>query len=213
MTTEPTHGSSDDIDAEFRRLMEGLEIEVPEEAQSDTEAIGGEASDSEEKPFTVEDVLAAGDDSPALAVIVTPIARHTSLAGALRLSLAGEMLDKVLPAEARTVATENGALVTASATESEAHEMAQAVSATLRGIPLVLFWRRGDKMTATRYLSGERGDDIAPVLVLGACADLVEELLLGAVKVADLGEDDALDPRSLSKLQAMKYVTLGRWQK
>ena len=205
MTTEPTHGNSDDIDAEFRRMMAGLEIEVPEEAAEET---GGD-----DKTFTVEDVLAAGDDAPAVAVIVTPIARHTSLAGALRLSLAGEMMDRVLPAEARTVATENGALVTASATETEAHEMAQAVSATLRGIPLVLFWRRGDKMTATRYLSGERGDDVAPVLILGACADLVEELLLGSVNTADLNEEDSLDPRSLTKLQAMKYVTLGRWQK
>lgn len=72
----------------------------------------------------------------------------------------------------------------------------------------MLFWRRGDRMTATRYRNGERGDDVSPALVLGAVSDTVEELLLGAVTLADLGE--GIDPATISRTQALQWIPSGR---
>ena len=66
-------------------------------------------------------------------------------------------------------------------------------------------------MTATRYKNGERGEDISPAIVLGAVDDLVEELLLGATGVDELGE--GLDPAALSRTEALAWIASGKKRK
>ncbi|NMA78031.1 MAG: hypothetical protein GX960_12385, partial [Actinomycetales bacterium] len=70
---------------------------------------------------------------------------------------------------------------------------------------------RGDRMTATRYKNGERGEDISPAIVLGAVDDLVEELLLGATDAEALGE--GLDPSALSRTEALAWIASGKKRK
>jgi hypothetical protein len=62
-------------------------------------------------------------------------------------------------------------------------------------------------MTATRYKNGERGEDISPAIVLGAVDDLVEELLLGATAIDELGE--GLDPGALTRAEALEWIASG----
>jgi hypothetical protein len=91
--------------------------------------------------------------------------------------------------------------------EAAAHDLAAITSTALQRNGIVLFWRRGDRMTATRYKNGERGEDISPAIVLGAVDDLVEELLLGATAIDELGE--GLDPGALTRAEALEWIASG----
>ena len=68
-----------------------------------------------------------------------------------------------------------------------------------------------DLMTATRYKNGERGEDISPAIVLGAVDDVVEELLLGATELDELGE--GLDPAALTRAEALEWIASGKKRK
>ena len=92
--------------------------------------------------------------------------------------------------------------------EALAHDLAAITSTALQRNGVVLFWRRGDRMTATRYRDGERGEDVSPAIVLGAVADVVEELLLGARALADLEEGH--DPAALTRAQALEWIASGK---
>jgi hypothetical protein len=92
--------------------------------------------------------------------------------------------------------------------EDAAHDLAAVVSTALQRHGVVLFWRRGDRMVATRYKEGERGDDVSPALVLGAMSDEVEQLLLGALDLEELPE--GYDPSQLSRAEALKWISRGR---
>lgn len=190
----PDRGGSD-IDAEFARLTEGLGFD--------------------DSPLTVDDVLSAPapqdeeeDVEPAIAVIATSVAAATALAGAIRLGREARTDGADIPDGSRVLDTDTGAIAAGDLQEEDAHALAAITSTALQRNGLVLFWRRGDRMTATRYRNGERGDDVSPALVLGAVSDTVEELLLGAVSLADLGE--GIDPAAISRSQALQWIASGR---
>ncbi|WP_058235586.1 hypothetical protein [Devriesea agamarum] len=163
---------------------------------------------SPDSELTVDDILAAGDanKTPPMAVIVTPIASAKGLAGLLRIrrDAGGKDPDAALPESLRVIPCPSGAIAVASLDESTAHRVGELISRVLVRVPVALFWRRGDQMTATRYHGGERGDDVPPALVLGACDDLVEDFLLGVATVDD--RDDAIDPFSIGKMQALAWI-------
>lgn len=204
--------SDDDIDAEFARMMEGLDVpEVPEDTADPSARPADPAAGlaDPDRELTVEDVLgapsAASDpDAPVpLAVVATSVASAKALAGALR--LAGEPSDL----GAITVhGTDSGAIVVGDLDEPGAHDVAARVSAALQRLGVVLFWRRGDRMTATRYRAGERGDDVSPALVLGGVGSAVEQLLLGALDRTEL--DEGIDPAAVSRMQALRWLATGR---
>ena len=184
-------GSGTDIDAEFARLTQDLGFSM------------------DDTPLTVEDVLADPEDTePAIAVIATSVAAATALAGAIRLGREARTDGTDIPAGSRVLDTDTGAIAAGPLQEQDAHALAALTSTALQRNGLVLFWRRGDRMTATRYRNGERGDDVSPALVLGAVSDTVEELLLGAVTLADLGE--GIDPATISRTQALQWIPSGR---
>jgi len=182
-----------DIDAEFARLTQGLGLD--------------------DAPLTVDDVLAepaalAEDTEPAIAVVATSVAAATALAGAIRLGREARTDGTDIPADSRVLDTDTGAIAAGELREADAHALAAITSTALKRNGLVLFWRRGDRMTATRYRNGERGDDVSPALVLGAVSDVVEQLLLGAVTLAELGE--GIDPAAISRTQALQWIASGR---
>lgn len=185
---------SDDIDAEFARMMEGISLE-------------------EDAPLTVEDVLTDGgeDQEPSIAVIATSVATAKALAGVVRLGREARTDGIDIPVGTRTHDTSTGAIAVGPLAETAAHDLAAIASTALQRNGIVLFWRRGDRMTATRYKNGERGEDISPAIVLGAVDDLVEELLLGATGVDELGE--GLDPAALSRTEALAWIASGKKRK
>ncbi|APX32542.1 hypothetical protein BH708_07185 [Brachybacterium sp. P6-10-X1] len=178
---------ADDIDAEFARLTEGLSFD--------------------DAPLTVEDVLSDGtedDQEPTMAVVATSVASATALAGAIRLGREARTDGIDIPAGSRTLDTRTGAIAVGALAETAAHDLAAIASAALQRNGIVLFWRRGDRMTATRYRNGQRGEDISPAIVLGAVDDVVEELLLGAT---DLGElDEGIDPATITRAEALSWI-------
>lgn len=185
---------SGDIDAEFARLMEGMSLE--------------------EAPLTVEDVLTDGaeeDQEPTVAVVATSVVTAKALAGVIRLGREARTDGLDIPAGTRTLDTTTGAIAAGPLAETAAHDLAAIASAALQRNGIVLFWRRGDRMTATRYKNGERGEDISPAIVLGAVDDVVEELLLGARDLAELG--DGLDPSALSRAEALEWIASGKKRK
>ena len=185
---------SDDIDAEFARMMEGISLE-------------------DDAPLTVEDVLTDGgeDQEPSIAVIATSVATAKALAGVVRLGREARTDGIDIPVGTRTHDTSTGAIAVGPLAETAAHDLAAIASTALQRNGIVLFWRRGDRMTATRYKNGERGEDISPAIVLGAVDDLVEELLLGATGVDELGE--GLDPAALSRTEALAWIASGKKRK
>lgn len=208
----PRDHDGDDIDAEFARLTEGLGL--------DDTASGTDA------PLSVEDLWASADDEePSIVVIATAVESPRALAGAIRLgvdtdppSTGPSSADPSspdgagIPPGVRIHRGEFGALVIGSCREDDAHRLAAIVSTALRGKGIVLFWRRGERMTATRYRDGQRGEDVSPALVLGAVDPAVEQIVLGALDPAQLGEGH--DPSALSREEAAAWVREGsrkRW--
>ncbi|MGO1391629.1 MULTISPECIES: hypothetical protein [Brachybacterium] len=180
----------DDIDAEFARLTEGLSLD--------------------EVPLTVEDVLSEGgegedeEELPTIAVVATSVATSRALAGAIRLGREARTDGIDIPTGSRTHDTGTGAIAVGPLAETAAHDLAAIASTALQRNGIVLFWRRGDRMTATRYKGGERGEDISPAIVLGAVDDLVEELLLGATALDEL--DEGIDPSTLTRAEALSWI-------
>ncbi len=183
---------SEDIDAEFARMMQGLDL-------------GGE--------LTADDVLnaASDDEEPCVAVVATSVATAKALAGAIRLGREARTDGIDVPAATRVHETETGAIAVGPLPEVQAHDLAAIVSTALQRHGLVLFWRRGDRMTATRYQNGERGQDISPAIVIGALDGVIEELLLGATSLEELGE--GVDPTSITRAQALQWIAFGRKRK
>src|SRR5699024_7763285 len=185
-----------DIDAEFARLTEGLSLH--------------------EDPLTVEDVLdppTADEEEgqPTIAVVATSVPSAKALAGAIRLGREARTAASDLPTGTSTQDTPSGALAVGPLREAAAHDLAAIASTALQRSGIVLFWRRGDRMTATRYRNGERGEDISPAIVLGAVDDVVEQLLLGATTLEQLGE--GIDPSGLSRSQALRWIAFGKKRK
>lgn len=187
---DPDRRPDDDIDAEFARLMSGLDLE--------------------ESPLTVDDVLADAreDEEQPIAVVATSVVSAQALAGAIRLGREARADGLDIPARTRVHDTERGAIAVGPLAEQQAHDLAAIASTALQRSGIVLFWRRGDRMTATRYVQGERGADISPALVIGAVDESVERILLGGQGLEELGE--GLDPSALTRAEALRWIAAGR---
>lgn len=226
---EPPRGDEpedrSDVDAEFARMMEGLDLDEPDAGTADPAAASAAGASTElpdpsvhdaegtsdDAPLTVEDVLGAPaqDDAPRpVAVVATSVASAKALAGAIRLGSEARGEGTGVPAGTRVLSTGTGAIALGELDEAEAHALALAVSTALQKLGIILFWRRGDRMTATRYRQGARGDDVAPAIVLGGVDESIEQLLLGAVEASELGE--GIDPSTVSRMQALRWIATGR---
>lgn len=215
-------GRRDDesVDAEFERLMSGLDLDAARDTAGAPQDVadasgtdpdtpsaappGGEVEDGDTGELTVAELFGAAE--PSLTVLMTPVASARALAGALRLagSVTRDGVPHELPEAARAVPTESGALVAADLTPADAENLAFVVSSVLSRTPVVLFSRRDDRMIAQRWAEGAAGDEIPPALVLGACPDVVEDLMIGAAALEDL--EGTIEIASLTRLQALGMI-------
>jgi hypothetical protein len=214
-------GGFDDLDAEFEAMMRGAGLDetavpaAPEPAEDPSGgATGGEGADDDASD---DDIAAAlqqmlGEED-ALTVLVTPVVPAEPVAGALRLT-------EPLLVDGRTVELPTGVVVlpqrdaTLLACVTDAHsaeDLAILVSSMLQRLPVVVFRRGSDRMTARRYTSGVAGEEVTPALVLGACPDLAEELLLGQTDLDEV--EQRIDLDALSEDDARRLMTRGkrRW--
>lgn len=197
-TADRPEGGADepreDIDAEFARLTAGLDLGdgplTVDDVLSDASADGAEGADPE---------------VPVIAVVATSVASAKALAGAVRLGREARTDGLDIPLGTRALDTATGAIAVGALSEPLAHDLAAIASTALQRTGIVLFWRRGDRMTATRYRGGERGEDVSPAVVLGAVDDLVEQLLLGATGLDELGE--GIDPSTLTRTEALRWIS------
>lgn len=177
------------VDDEFERLVAGLGAGLP-----------------------AEPAQPAG-----LAVVVTPVASASALAGLCAIS---GLSCKVLPTGTGAVAAislapvEDPFAALMNAVPAEADELAGALS-RLTHLEVVLVVARlsaaddgpTGQLTAHRYASGERAGEISPGLVLSSVDALVEDLLLGAVRLD--GVTGVEDTSSIPRWKAARMFTRG----
>ena len=104
--------STDDIDAEFARLTQGLDL-------------------GEDQPLTAEDVLGEDGEQP-IAVIATSVASAQALAGAVRLGREARTDGIDIPAGTAAFDTGTGAVAVGALTETAAHDLAAITSTALQ---------------------------------------------------------------------------------
>lgn len=134
-------------------------------------------------------------DPPAAAVLLTQAAAADGLAALCALN--GVAVDAV-PTPIGAVA------VCRSAGEEEAERAAATVSRVLRGTPVVLLEQRDGQMTAERWTAGEQGEELSAALMLDGAPAVVEQLLLGQARVADL--DGVVSSVGLSRWRAARLL-------
>jgi hypothetical protein len=183
-----------------------LGFEIPDDLSGLDELSGADApapsAPDVEVPDDLSGLEAAGaePDEPVVAILVTQVAGARPLAAAC--SLAGVDVD--------AVASPVGALAvlrdTADATRTA--EAAAAVSGMLRTSPVVLLDRRAGRIAASRWVAGEREDDLPAGLVLSGAPAVLEDLLVGGAPVADVpGVETSV---GMSRWAAMRALASGR---
>lgn len=132
-----------------------------------------------------------------VALVVTPVANAEALAATC--AMAKIAVDAVPSAV--------GALAVCRVTDGQAPaEAAAAISRLLRGVPLVLLERREGQITASGWLDGERGDDLAPGLVLNDAPEVLEDLLLGTIPPAEA--EGVVSSVGMSRLKAVRVLAV-----
>jgi len=130
-----------------------------------------------------------------LALLVTPVASAQALAATCAIA----------HVSADVVPSAVGALAVYRVTADDVPALgAGAISRLLRGVPLVLLERREGQISASRWLDGDRGDDLAPGLVLNDAPEVLEDLVLGTTRAADL--DGMVSTVGMSRLKAMRVL-------
>lgn len=131
----------------------------------------------------------------AVALVVTPVASAEALAATCAIA---KVAADVVPSPV-------GALAVCRVTTGDAPAAAAgAMSGLLRGVPLVLLESREGQITASRWLDGDRGDDLPAGLVLNDAPEVLEDLVLGSTTPADL--DGVISSVGMSRLKAMRVL-------
>lgn len=87
--------------------------------------------------------------------------------------------------------------------------LAAAVSNMVKSVPIMLFEATGSHIAASRWQGGELIEEVPAALVLGSVPNEVEDLLLGAVTVAEL--PGVVTSQGLSRWKALRTLAaLGR---
>ncbi|WP_291758556.1 hypothetical protein [Cellulomonas sp. 73-145] len=122
-----------------------------------------------------DDLSELDDEVPSVALVVTPVADPAPLAATC--ALAKVDVDAV-PSDVGAIAVlrDPGA----------GERAAAAISELLRAVPVVLLERREQQVSATHWVGGERTRDLPPGLVLSDAPELLENLLLGGLRAADV---------------------------
>ncbi|MFC4616183.1 hypothetical protein ACFO3K_15755 [Cellulomonas algicola] len=157
--------------------------------------------DADAAPVVVPDDLsslaAGGTEVPSLALVVTQVAAPAPLAAACALA-------KV---DVDVVPSSVGAIAVLCDPASGAAG-AEAISRLLRTLPVILLERREGQISAGRWTGGARVADLPPGLVLSDAPSVLEDLLLGDAKVAEV--PGVVSSVGMSRWQAMRALAAGR---
>jgi len=130
-----------------------------------------------------------------VALVVTPVANAEALAATCAIAKIG----------VDAVPSGVGAFAVCRVTNGEAPAgAAGAISRLLKGVPIVLLERREGQIAASRWLDGERGDDLAPGLVLSDAPEVLEDLLLGTTSPGEI--EGVVSSVGMSRLKAMRVL-------
>lgn len=130
-----------------------------------------------------------------LAILLTPIAQAKALAAACALSgIAADAVD-----------THTGAVALLHDIDGEAPEQAASIlSKVVSGFPIVLVTKTEGQIGVSQFLAGEEKGPLAPAVVLTAAPELVEDLIIGAVKPADV--PGSVTSVGMGKAKALKLL-------
>ncbi|MCL1870147.1 MAG: hypothetical protein FWF90_07000 [Promicromonosporaceae bacterium] len=146
-----------------------------------------------EIPDDISELTAPRDRE--LAVLLTQVADAEALAAACALA---ELDVDAAP-------TPIGALAVLRDLTGEAPERAAAaVSQLVTGVPLILVTRAEGQLTAVRYTGGNADGNLPPGLVLSGAPDALEDLLTGAITVADL--PGVVQSGGIGRFKAMRML-------
>lgn len=148
-------------------------------------------------PDDLSGLLDGTAEVPSVALVVTQVAAPAPLAAAC--ALAKVDVDAV-PSTVGAIAVLRD--------PAAAGDGAEAISRLLRALPVILLERREGQITATRWANGERGDELPAGLVLSDAPAVLEDLLLGAVAVADVA--GVVSSVGMSRWQAMRALAGAR---
>ncbi|GAA2728684.1 hypothetical protein [Cellulomonas aerilata] len=140
----------------------------------------------------------SGDGRPAaaqVALVVTPVAGPGPLAATCAMA---KVAVDVVPSTVGAIA------VCRDLTGGAPREAAIAISRLLKGVPVVLLERSGGHVSASRWLDGEQGEDLAAGLVLSGAPEVLEDLLLGTTTPAEV--DGAVSSVGLSRFRALRML-------
>jgi hypothetical protein len=130
-----------------------------------------------------------------VALVVTPVAAPGPLAATCAMA---KVAVDVVPS---TV----GAIAVCRDVSGEApREAAIAISRLLKGVPVVLLEKAEGRVSASRWLDGEQGGDLAAGLVLSGAPDVLEDLLLGTTRPDEV--DGVVSSVGLSRFRALRML-------
>ena len=138
--------------------------------------------------------MAAVEAGP-VALMVTPVAAPGPLAATCAMAK--------IPVD--VVPSSVGAIAVCRDTDGEGpRDAAVAVSRLLKGVPIVLLEKGTGRVNASRWLDGEQGEALAAGLALSGAPEVVEDLLLGTVVVADV--PGVVSSVGLSRFRALRML-------
>jgi|GEM_PF-469773 len=131
-----------------------------------------------------------------LAILVTRVAFPSALAGAC--ALAG--------IEADVVGTEAGAVAMLRQIDDEAPEQAAtAITQVVRGVPALLVTKSEGQISVSQFLDGKDTGPLPPAVVLTSAAEIVEELIVGAIKPDEV--PGVVSSVGIGKVKALRMIS------
>lgn len=151
-----------------------------------------------EAGFVVPDDLSGlEEETPTVALVVTPVAVPAPLAAACALA---KVAADAVPSPVGAIAVLRDAAI--------GPDGAAAVSQLLRQVPVVLVERRESRLSAAQFVAGARDRDLPPGLVLSDAPEVLEDLLLGGLRAQDV--EGVVTSVGMSRFRAMRVLAAHR---
>jgi hypothetical protein len=130
-----------------------------------------------------------------VALVVTPVASPGPLAATCAMA---KVAVDVVPSTVGAIA------VCRDVSREAPREAAVAISRLLKGVPVVLLEKSEGRVTASRWLDGEQGEELAAGLVLSGAPEVLEDLLLGSTTPAEV--EGMVSSVGLSRFRALRML-------
>lgn len=195
------------LDDELDRLLSGdLPAASVDDLDEPRRPVGGDPVPDEDfqlpDDFAIPDDLSGFDPETLtdkakreLAILITRVAFPNALAAACALA----------EVAADVVGTEVGAIAILHDIDDEAPERAAAaLTQVVRGIPALLVTKAEGQISVTEFADGADRGPLPPAVVLTSASELVEELIVGALKPSDV--PGVVSSVGIGKMRALKMI-------